>query len=163
MADVGKSTTAHATERNPMARVAKERLINWGRWQRSLPHDAPRQFPDQPMFREMVQQYRETHAPAPFDAEQAEYTEEMLNRILPMRDVWVCRLRFIVELPSRRAAGVLSRMRFRCSHVTYLAWVEVVIDRVAAEIQRRIAHEDLYGNPQSREAVKEGKKYRAGA
>lgn len=123
MADVGRSTAAHA-EGTADTHLMLARLENWGSWQRSLPADEPGIYPASPMFRDIVDRYRETFASTPYDMDDAEALEKLAARVLSIRQMLVLQMRFILRTSSRRAAGQLSRMGHPCSHTLYLQWVD---------------------------------------
>ena len=132
MADIGRSTAAHA-EGSADTHSMLARLENWGAWQRSLPAGEPGIYPASPMFRDVVDRYRETFAPDPYDLLDAEALEALAARVLSIRQMLVLQMRFIVRVSSRRAAGQLSRMGYPCSHPTYLVWVDEAVLRLSIE------------------------------
>lgn len=129
MADVGRSTAAHA-EGNVESHAIVARLENWGAWQRSLPADGPGLYPAQPMFRDVVDRYRETFAKDPYNATDAEELEAHISNNLSIRHMLCLQMRFILKLSSRRAAGLMSRQGHPCSHPTYLNWLDDAIDNL---------------------------------
>lgn len=132
MADIGRSTTGHADGQAGTHEMLA-RLENWGSWQRSLPADEPGIYPASPMFRDVIDRYRETSAPSPYDLEDAEEIEALAARVLSIRQMIVLQMRFILQTSSRRAAGQLSRMGYPCSHPTYLQWVDEAVLRLTIE------------------------------
>lgn len=130
MADVGRSTAAHA-EGDIDTHALVARLENWGAWQRSLPDAGPGEYPRQPMFRDVVDRYRVEYAPTPFDAQDAQIVEELISRTLGVRLQLCLEVRFVLQFSSRRAAGIISREGFPCTHTTYLRWIEDSIEVVA--------------------------------
>jgi len=132
MADIGRSTAAHAEgQADTHAMVA--RLENWGSWQRSLPADGPGLFPRSPMFKDVVDRYRETFAPSPYDCEDGEQIEALVARVLSIRQILCLQLRFIIRVSSRRAAGIISIQGHPCTHTTYRVWVEDAIYKLSTE------------------------------
>lgn len=132
MADIGRSSAAHA-DGDAGTHEMLARLENWGSWQRSLPADGPSVYPRQPMFKDVIDRYRETFAPSPYDMDDAEEIEALATRILSGREIRCMELRFILRVSSRRAAGIMSRQGHYCTHTTYLAWVDGAVYRLAIE------------------------------
>jgi len=85
------------------------------------------------MFREVVDRYRETFAPSPYDADDGEQIEYLAARVLSIRQVLCLQLRFILQASSRRAAFIMDQQGHPCSHTTYCTWVDDAIEKMASE------------------------------
>ena len=132
MADVGRSTAAHA-EGDVDTHAMLARLENWGAWQRSLPADGPGLYPPSPMFKDVVDRYRETFAPSPYDADDAKVVEKLVADTLSIRHVFCLELRFILQISSRKAADIMSRQGHQCAHTTYRRWLDEAIEKCSLE------------------------------
>lgn len=112
-------------------------LVNWGAYWRDQENPTPAEVPaGGVIYQQIITAYRESHASDPYDVEAAEHTErQIVAARLGKRQRYVLVMRYVMALPTRRAAGLLSRMGFECSHTTYRAWVAdtvaLLADRVA--------------------------------
>ena len=143
MADVGRSTAAHA-EGDVDTHAMLARLENWGAWQRSLPADGPGMYPPSPMFKDVVDRYRETFAPSPYDADDAKVVEKLAADELSIRHVLCLNLRFVLRISSRKAAGIMSRQGHPCTHTTYRVWVESAVNKLSIVELNRAPNELNY-------------------
>ncbi len=132
MADVGRSTAAHASG-NASTHGIIARLENWGAWQMALAGDGPKDIPPSPMFKDAVDRYRENKSMPAFDVIDAQRLEKMIAQRLGVRHQLCLQLRFIARMSSRRASNLLSRGGYTCSHTTYITWLDDAISNIQPE------------------------------
>ncbi len=109
------------------------RLENWGAWQIALSDDGPKDVPLCPMFKDAVDRYRENKSMPAFNSVDAELLEKKIAQHLGVRQQLCLQLRFIARISSRRAANLLSRGGYECSHTTYITWLDDAITHLYSE------------------------------
>lgn len=146
MADVGRSTSAHAAPASASGRNVDRWLRNWGAWLASLPPDAMLAIPISPMFRAYIAGYRLiSPRRSPEDVDAAEGMDMLVATLTPPHVAClICH--YVLELSSRRAARLLVELdaertasarpgpALGCGRQTYLSRLDEAVD----EVERRL-------------------------